>query len=502
MGFTKNKAWSIVIALILIIVFDVVMFMLPLERGVMFWMGYCFEIFSVIFLLSVSLVLLKKPNINDKFHGLPVLSVGWLYFVIQTVISVMQMTSAGFSYTYGIIADVVLAAFASILIISAFVAGREIGHVEKEINKKVSYVRNLRTDIELLNVKDTEAAKAINKLAEVVRFSDPMSHSLLSDIERKIIEKFYVLKDNTDNTSMVVAVCGDIQQLLKERNEKCKVLKNVPEPQKGNDNSGVNIVLGAFGIVTVAILITLTVCFVFIPNNKYNEAMSLYAQQRYDAAVTAFSKLGNYKDSIYKIAEIKEKICDETYTAAENYYKEQNYVEALKSYSQLGDYKNSKDRIEQIYNKFANGGEMYFGIYKGNAISWTILKTESDRMLLITQNAVENIAFNDEVKNITYDNSTIKDWLNNDFLKGFSAGQRSRILKNIENSDEGIFILNKEEYDEYSKLLSLKTDNDWWLRTKTPAGMMFVTADGDLNESGESVVRAMGVRPCVWINLK
>ena len=49
MGFTKNKAWSIVIALILITVFNVAMFTLPLEHGIMFWMGYSFEIFSVIF---------------------------------------------------------------------------------------------------------------------------------------------------------------------------------------------------------------------------------------------------------------------------------------------------------------------------------------------------------------------------------------------------------------------------------------------------------------------
>ena len=502
MGFTKNKAWSIVIALILIIVFNVIMFMLPLEHGVMFWMGYSFEIFSIIFLLSVSLVLLNKSYINDKFHGLPVLSIGWLYFVIQTGLSVKQMTSVGFPYTYGIIFDVVLAAAASILLILTFAAGREIRHVEKEINEKVSYIRNLRADIELLNVKDVEAANAINKLAEAVRFSDPMSHSLLSDIEHKIIEKFYVLKDNTDNASMVIAVCGDMQQLLKERNEKCKALKNVQGPQREKDNSGGIIISGAFGIISIAILIALTICFAFIPNSKYNEAMVLYAQQRYDEAITAFSKLGNYKDSTYKIAEINEKIDDETYTAAESYYKEQNYVEALKLYSKLDDYKNSKDRIEQIYNKFATGGEIYFGTYKGNTIPWTILKTEQDRMLLITKDSVEKIAFNDEVKNITYENSTIRDWLNSDFINDFSTGQEERILKQTENSDDGIFILNKEEYDVYSKNLSLNIGTDWWLRTKTPAGMMFVTADGDLNESGESVVRAMGVRPCVWINLR
>lgn len=499
MGFTKNKAWSIVIALILIIVFNVIMFILPLEHGVVFWMGYSFETFSVVFLLSTALLLLNKSDINDKIYGLPVLSVGWLYFVIQTVLSVKQMTSVQFPYTYGIICDVVLAGIACILLILTFAAGREISQAENEIGKKIFYIRNLRADIELLNVKDPEAADAINKLAEVVRFSDPMSHSQLSDIEHEISERFYILKDNADNASTVIAVCADMQQLLKERNEKCKILKKVPEPQKEKDNSGVGIVSVAFGAVSIAALIVLTTCFVFIPSSKYNEAMALYAQQRYDEATAAFTKLGNYKDSTYKISEINDKIIEKNYMLAESYYKEQNYVEALKLYSKLGDYKNSKDRIEQIYNKFATGGEIYFGTYKGSTIPWTIIKTEDDSMLMITEDSVENIAFNDEVKNISYENSTIRDWLNSDFIKDFSDGQKERILK---KSDDEIFILNKEEYEEYSKSLSQSTDADWWLRTKTPAGMMFVNKDGKINENGESVVRAMGVRPCVWISLR
>lgn len=161
-----------------------------------------------------------------------------------------------------------------------------------------------------------------------------------------------------------------------------------------------------------------------------------------------------------------------------------------------------KGRVEQIHNKFASSGEIYFGTYKGNTVLWTILKTEQDRMLLITKDSVENIAFNDEVKNITYENSTIRDWLNSGFVKEFSEGQKERILKQTENSDDEIFILNNEEYEEYSKNLSFNTDSDWWLRTKTPAGMMFVNEAGVVNETGESVVRAIGVRPCVWISLK
>ncbi len=503
MGFTKNKAWSIVITLILAIVFNISMFIIPLEHGTVFWLGYSFEMLASIFLLATELILLGKVDINDKFHGLSSMYIGWIYFVIQTVLSIKQMTSLEFPYLYGIIGDIVLAAIASILLILTFAAGREIKKVESETNKKIFFIRNLHTDIELLNTNDEKSKAAIHQLAEAVRFSDPMSHSELSDIEKRILEKFNLLKNNLDSASIVIDVCNDMQRLLNERNQKCKILKNVPEPQNEKDNSGVSIIAGTFGIISIAALLSLAIVFIVIPNSKYNRALELYNGQKYEEALNTFKELGNYKDSINKIDEISGKIQDEKYMLAEENYKSQNYAEAMKLYEELEDYKNSKDRIEQIYNRLADGDEIYFGTYKGEIIPWKILKTEQDRMLLITENTVENVAFNDDVKNITYENSTIREWLNSDFLKDFSDGQKERILDKTKNSDDGVFILSKEEYEEYSKNVSLNTDNDWWLRTKTPAGMMFVYGQSnEINESGESVIRAIGVRPCVWISLK
>ena len=123
-------------------------------------------------------------------------------------------------------------------------------------------------------------------------------------------------------------------------------------------------------------------------------------------------------------------------------------------------------------------------------------------MLLIAHNPVEVLAFNDELKNITYETSTIRNWLNEDFLEEFSDDQRSRIIKSDEGLNDDMFLLTEDQYNEYSENLSLNTYHDWWLRTKTDAGMMYVYGENsEVNTYGESVVRNMGVRPCVWISL-
>ena len=123
-------------------------------------------------------------------------------------------------------------------------------------------------------------------------------------------------------------------------------------------------------------------------------------------------------------------------------------------------------------------------------------------MLLITKNSVEQLAFHDEVKNITWETSSIKNWLNGKFLNEFSAEQKAQIVKSTPESSD-IFLLTEDEYNTYSRYTSFEANSDWWLRTKTDAGMMFVYGEnGKLNTTGESVIRALGVRPCVWISLK
>lgn len=359
MGFTKNKAWSIVISLIALIVFNVIAFILPVEHHILFWMGYSFAIFSNLFLLVVTLVTLNKTNINDTFHGLPALSVAWIYFVIQIAFSIWQMTSVDYSYLEGIIGDTILASITAVIIILTYAAGREIKEIEKDVQEKVFYIKNLKSEIELLVVEDSKLAAQIKDLRDTVRFSDPISHSQLTPLENKIVNKFNILKDNLDNISIASTICDEMQQLLAERNKKCRLLKGVPEPKREQDNSGINILAITFGVLSIAAIFVLVLCFIIIPNSRYNTAMAFYSDEQYEEALVAFNDLGNYKDSILKANTIRDKIFDEKYQLAESCYKSQRYVEAVKLYNELGDYKDSKDRIEQIYNKFALGGEIY-----------------------------------------------------------------------------------------------------------------------------------------------
>lgn len=503
MGFTKNKAWSIVIALIALILLNVVAFVLPVEHNVLFWLGYSFAIFANLLLVSTAIITLNKPNINETFLGLPALSVAWIYFSVQTVFSIWQMAYLDFPYFVGVIINSILAVFTVIVLILASMATKEIKEIDEKIAEKVFYIRNLKAELELLNTDDSKLASQIKDLRDTVRFSDPMSHSQLAPIENKIENKFNILKENIDNVSIATTICDELQSLLAERNKKCRVLKGVPETKVEKDDSGINILAITFAVLSVLAIFLLVLIFVIVPSSKYNSAMNLYDAEHYEEAMYAFEDLGKYKDSKLMVEEIKEKIFDEQYLLAEKLYKNQQYVEAIKIYEELGDYKESKDKIEHIYNMFATGGKIYFGVYEDKPIPWKILHTDKEKMLLITEYPVEVLAYHNELKNITWETSSIRQWLNDDFLNEFSDEQKNRLLVSVaKDINDNVFLLSQEEFEQYSSAATTGNVSDWWLRTKTDAGMMFVNGEtGEINTYGNGVVHALGVRPCVWVSL-
>ncbi|MGN0654664.1 MAG: hypothetical protein ACI4KD_07090 [Oscillospiraceae bacterium] len=72
------------------------------------------------------------------------------------------------------------------------------------------------------NEADADIKLALTKLAEKIRFSDPMSSEHLGDLESEIADKVKELK-SAENKSAIIAV---IDSLITERNKKAKLLKN------------------------------------------------------------------------------------------------------------------------------------------------------------------------------------------------------------------------------------------------------------------------------------
>lgn len=503
MKLNRNNGISIVAAIIILVLFNVTAFIAPVPHTITFWLGYSFALFSAFLLLSTILVLFGKKTKEAQFLNLSMTNVAWIYFILQMLFSVLQIFAVIPSHMTALIVDSILAGSFLILVLAVHAGTVSVSESERKTSEKVFYLKELQMELELLQTTDEKLNDSIREIAEMVRFSDPMSHSRLAELEDSIRIKCDLLKENIANTEKAESICTELKRLLTERSAKCKLLKGVPEQRIKEDNSGIKFVGAAFGVIGFAAVLILVISFVVIPNNQYQKAQQLLADERYSEAASAFEMLGDFRDSMAKAQECSERINEEIYLEAMEYYEDNQDQEALKLFDQIPDYKDSQKMIEQIYNRLAVGGEIYFGYYEDEPIAWEILKTERDRMLLITKEPVTQMAFHDDVKNITWETSAVREWLNHDFLQGFSAEQQADILIDKTNGlEDKVFLLSEEEYNSYPNI-DFKTTSDWWLRTKTDSGMMFVYGgSGEVNTTGDGVVRAKGIRPCIWINLR
>ena len=75
--------------------------------------------------------------------------------------------------------------------------------------------------------KNGERLSLLKKLAEKIRFSDPMSHESLSSCEKEIEEavRYIVATLRADPDADVSKKISEVQALLEYRNDRCKILK-------------------------------------------------------------------------------------------------------------------------------------------------------------------------------------------------------------------------------------------------------------------------------------
>lgn len=200
------------------------------------------------------------------------------------------------------------------------------------------------------------------------------------------------------------------------------------------------------------------------------------------------------------------------------------------------------------------GNVIGFGPYK-----WRILEIQNEKILILTEDMVSQIPFNDKAGAVTWAESSIRKYLNGYFYEQFSKEEKSKIIevlnKNPNNqwygSDGGedtkdhIFLLSIEEvackyFGDSSKNLenpspkqrywfqrkdvnnikrqSKLYDDSWWWWLRSPGRdnkrAVYIHGDGNIGIQGNGTYKYSsntihpltgenhgGVRPALWLKL-
>ena len=220
---TNSKLGYAVLGIVFVL-FNVIAFAIPTVKTGTFWVAYAFSVVAFASQIGVWKVALgKEDTLKSKFLGFPVVHVGIVYLIIQTVVFAVFMAVPTLPVWSAIVVCALVLGISAICMISAEAGRGEIERVETKVKQKVFYIKSLQVDVELLANRESNVAtkEALQKLAEKIRFSDPMSLPELEAIEKEIADKTNALKTAADK----LAIITEVDALLAERNTKIKILK-------------------------------------------------------------------------------------------------------------------------------------------------------------------------------------------------------------------------------------------------------------------------------------
>lgn len=196
------------------------------------------------------------------------------------------------------------------------------------------------------------------------------------------------------------------------------------------------------------------------------------------------------------------------------------------------------------------GDKILFGNYE-----WRVLEVQNNTALIITEYIIEQRAYHNAYKDITWADCSLRKYLNSEFYDRFTAAEKSRIIpvlnKNPDNqwygtkggtdTQDSIFLLSIEETvcryfgDSSSKLyspgknqrywferkdknnskriarLESRKEGSWWWWLRSPGRVsikaVYIHGDGNIGIQGNNILKGNisdgeckgGVRPALWL---
>ncbi len=229
----SKKTLSAIIIAILFFTYNTILFVAAgfVGHTATFWFSYAFMILAFV-AVSVNFLLLGKNGfkLRDWLFGFPFVKHAAAFFIAELVASVIFIAlEKKVSPAIAIIVQLLFLAIFLVFGISCVIAKKTITEVGDRVDEKTSFTKLLRVDAEMLAEKcdDEELSAKLKKLAEAVRYSDPMSAEALFELEKELAYTISICDEALVKKDYLLAseLCDKASILLAERNKKTKALK-------------------------------------------------------------------------------------------------------------------------------------------------------------------------------------------------------------------------------------------------------------------------------------
>lgn len=221
--------WAIMLVLFNVIAFVSVGWTGQEKYTASFWIGYVCIMLAFAGQLACAHFALRSDDLQKTFYNISLLTTSYAGLIATFVCGGTCMLISLLPYWMGAILCAAVLAFSVITVVKASAAVELVAATNEKVKAQTFFIKSLTADAEglLARAKSEELQAKCKKVYEAVRYSDPMSSDALTSVETEITLRFARLTDavTADNTEIASALADELLILLRERNNKCKILK-------------------------------------------------------------------------------------------------------------------------------------------------------------------------------------------------------------------------------------------------------------------------------------
>lgn len=217
----------------------------------------------------------------------------------------------------------------------------------RDVAKKIEDCKNLRENarkaaiysralkmVSSYYATDADIKKSIELLKTISGYKD-VDYTIKS-LNARLEERYEERKQAAEEAKTK----AEEERRTRERNAE---LRRIRAAERARRNKKIALIVAPI-VVAIVIFIILLTSFI-IPNAKYNDAIALARDGKYEEAIYIFEQLNGYKDSEEKIEAAQIAIMEETYLFALEKYEEGDFAEAKAKFTVIKDYRDSSEWI-------------------------------------------------------------------------------------------------------------------------------------------------------------
>lgn len=231
----KNKKFvsGLAIIAILVMVYSVIFWVVPIKISAAKVWSFVFTLVAVLVCIySYFIAFVKCQDAKSAIYGFPISRIGFIYVLVQMIVSLLMLVISKFVDIKAWICIVVCVIMFGAALIGVIITDNSRDYIQDLDVKKTDNTKSMKyfnADVTSLIDKCTDAdvKKALNKLAEECKYSDPVSNSETEVLEEAINDMITNLgmEIGTIESATAIVKIDEIRDALKDRNRRCKLGK-------------------------------------------------------------------------------------------------------------------------------------------------------------------------------------------------------------------------------------------------------------------------------------